>query len=164
MDPLVHTRDQRTVETVDFTRRTWSEEGEDCPISRKGDGHRFMRFTRCDYLEKGKTVTGLYYAELFVRFAAIVQKIRPHLAKKNVLFHHDNAPAHTSDLAKAKVVELGYELQPHPPYSPDLAKSVYNSILVFGSEIAQRNQRALKFCVPPYNPLFSYNGDRQKLV
>jgi len=35
-----------------------------------------------DYLEKGKTVTGLYYAELLGRFAAELQKIRPHLAKK----------------------------------------------------------------------------------
>jgi len=74
-----------------------------------------------DYLEKGKTVTGLYYAELLGRFAAELQKIRPHLAKKKVLFHHDNAPAHTSALPKAKLVELGYELLPLPPYSPDLA-------------------------------------------
>jgi len=62
-----------------------------------------------DYLEKGKTVD----AEL--------QKIRPHSAKKKVLFHHNDAPAHTSALAKAKLVELGYELLPHPPYFPDLA-------------------------------------------
>ncbi|EFN89072.1 Histone-lysine N-methyltransferase SETMAR, partial [Harpegnathos saltator] len=39
-----------------------------------------------------------------------------------VLFHHDNAPAHTSALAAVKLVELvPYELLPHPPYSPDLA-------------------------------------------
>jgi len=62
-----------------------------------------------DYLEKGKTVTGLYYAELLGRFAA------------ELLFYHNNAPANTSALAKAKLVELGYELLPHPPYSPDLA-------------------------------------------
>jgi len=74
-----------------------------------------------DYLDKGKMVTGLYYAELLGRFAAELQKIRPHLAKKKVLFQHDNAPAHTSALAKAKLVELGYELLPHPPCSPDLA-------------------------------------------
>ena len=36
-------------------------------------------------------------------------------------FHHDNAPVHTSAVATAKLVELGYELLPHPPYSPDLA-------------------------------------------
>jgi len=41
--------------------------------------------------------------------------------EEKVLFHHDNAPAHTSALAKAKLFELGYELLPHPPYSPDLA-------------------------------------------
>jgi len=66
-----------------------------------------------DYLEKGKTVTGLYYAELLGRFAAELQKIRPHFAKKKVLLHHENAPAHTSALAKVKMVELGYELLPH---------------------------------------------------
>jgi len=75
-----------------------------------------------DYLEKGKTVTGLHYAELLGRFAAELQKTRPHLANKKVLFHHDNAPPHTSALAKAKLVELTYELLPHPPYSPDLAQ------------------------------------------
>jgi len=65
-----------------------------------------------DYLEKDKTVTELYYAELLGRFAAELQKIRPHLAKKKVLFHYDNAPAHTSALSKSKLVELGYELLP----------------------------------------------------
>jgi len=44
-----------------------------------------------DYLEKGKTVKGLYYAVLIRRRIALT-----HLAKKKVLFHHDNAPAHTS--------------------------------------------------------------------
>jgi len=73
-----------------------------------------------DYLEKGKTVTGLYYAELLRRLAAELQNVRPHLANKKVLFHHDNAPAHTSALAKDKLVELG-EVLHHPPYSPDLA-------------------------------------------
>jgi len=74
-----------------------------------------------DHLEKGITVSGLHYADLLGRFAAELQKIRPHLAKKKVLFHHDNAPAHTSALAKAKMVDLGYELLPHPPCSSDLA-------------------------------------------
>jgi len=48
MDPLVHPRDQGTVETVDFTRRTCSEEDVNCPIGRKGDGHLFLGLTRCD--------------------------------------------------------------------------------------------------------------------
>jgi Transposase. len=72
-----------------------------------------------DYLKKGKTVTGLYYAKLLGRFDAELQKKRPYLAKKKVFFHHDNAPALTSAIATARLVELHYELLPHPPYSPD---------------------------------------------
>ena len=48
------------------------------------------------YLEKSKTATGLYYAELLGRFDAKLQNKWPHLAKKKVLFHHDNTVAHTS--------------------------------------------------------------------
>ena len=50
---------------------------------------------------------------------------RPHLAKKKVLFHQENAPAHKGAVAMAKLYELRYELVPHPPYSPDLAPSDY---------------------------------------
>ena len=37
----------------------------------------------------------------------------------------DNAPCHKSMKTMAKLSELGYELLPHPPYSPDLAPSDY---------------------------------------
>lgn len=74
-----------------------------------------------DYLQKGSTITGAYYAALLDTFHGELMKKRPHLAKKKVLFHHDNAPAHSSAVATAKLVELRYEMLPHPPYSPDLA-------------------------------------------
>lgn len=45
------------------------------------------------------------------------------MSKKKVLHHHDNAPAHSSSIATAKVVELRYELLPHTPYTTDLAPS-----------------------------------------
>lgn len=78
-----------------------------------------------DYLEKGKTITGEYYSKLLDRFDADLKQKRPHLAKKKVLFHQDNAPAHKCAVAMAKLYELRYELVPHPPYSPDLAPSDY---------------------------------------
>lgn len=79
-----------------------------------------------DYLEKGKTINGEYYANLLQRLSDEIKKKRPHLAKKKVLFHHDNAPAHTSAIAMAKIHELGFELVPHAPYSPDMAPSDYH--------------------------------------
>lgn len=52
--------------------------------------------------------TALYYVELLGRFDTGLQKKRPHLAKGKVLFHHYDAPAHTSVV---ELVELGYELR-----------------------------------------------------
>jgi len=74
-----------------------------------------------DFLEKGRTITGQYYSELLDRFDKKLKETRPHVTKKKVLFHHDNAPAHSSGVFAAKLHELRYELLPHPPYSPDLA-------------------------------------------
>jgi histone-lysine N-methyltransferase SETMAR len=54
-------------------------------------------------------------------FDDVLKEKRPHLTKKKVLFHQANAPAYRSLLVSAKLVELGCELLPHPPYSPDLA-------------------------------------------
>jgi len=43
--------------------------------------------------------------------------------RRGDLLLHDNAPAHTSAVATSAAGECGYELLPHPPYSPDLAPS-----------------------------------------
>lgn len=78
-----------------------------------------------DYLEKGRTITGEYYASLLDKLNDAIQAKRPHLAKKKVLFHQDNAPAHTSRVVAAKLHDLRFEVVPHAPYSPDLAPSDY---------------------------------------
>ena len=46
MDTSLHSRNKRTVKTVDFTRRMCSKEGENGSIDRKGHGHRFLGFPR----------------------------------------------------------------------------------------------------------------------
>lgn len=78
-----------------------------------------------DFLEHGRTITGSYYASLLDQLNDAIKVKRPHLAKKKVLFHQDNAPAHASHIVGAKLHELGYEVLPHAPYSPDLAPSDY---------------------------------------
>ena len=44
-----------------------------------------------DYLEEGRTITGAYYAALLDRLVDEIKKKRPHLKKKKILFHDDNA-------------------------------------------------------------------------
>ena len=78
-----------------------------------------------NYLEKEKYINSDYYIELLVRFKDEIAKKRPHLKKKKITFHQDNSPCHKSMKTMAKLSELGYELLPHPPYSPDLSPSDY---------------------------------------
>jgi [histone H3]-lysine36 N-dimethyltransferase SETMAR len=69
------------------------------------------------YREKGQTINNGYYIALLKRLNDEIKKKRPHLKKKKV--HQENAPVHISLKTTAKLHELGYELLPHPPYSPD---------------------------------------------
>ena len=48
------------------------------------------------------------------------------LTRKGVIFHQDNARPHTSLVTRKKLLELGWEVMPHPPYSPGLAPSDYH--------------------------------------
>ena len=66
-------------------------------------------------------ITGAHYVALLDPLDVALKKKRPRLAHKKVLFHQDNAPSYKCAVAMAKLFQLGYELIPHPAYSPDLA-------------------------------------------
>jgi len=70
-------------------------------------------------------INGDYYAVLLDRFNNTLKKNRPHLAKKKVLFHQDNARVHTCLAPIAKFNEFRYALLPHPAYSSDLVPCDY---------------------------------------
>ena len=42
---------------------------------------------------------------------------------QGVLFHQDNAPAHSLTVAMATICDCGFEIVSHPPHSPDLTPS-----------------------------------------
>lgn len=76
-----------------------------------------------DYLQKGATITGSYYAEQIQRLREAIKEKRRGKLSAVVLFHQDNAPPHKARVAMAAIKEAGFELMEHPPYSPDLAPS-----------------------------------------
>lgn len=78
-----------------------------------------------DILQAGHTINGPYYADLLRQLRRILPEKRKGLVRRGVLLLHDNAPAHTSDIASTAAEECGFALMPHPPYSPDLAPSDY---------------------------------------
>ena len=77
-----------------------------------------------DFLPKRSTITGVYNANLLDQLrTAIRKKKRRGKLSKGVLLQQDNARVHTCKVAMDTVERNGYDLIPHPAYSPDLAPS-----------------------------------------
>jgi histone-lysine N-methyltransferase SETMAR len=124
-----------TPETKEQTRQ-WKHSGSPCPKKAKVVllAGKFMPsffwdskgLLLIDYLPKGQTINGQYYVDLLEKLNIAIREKRPHLAKKKIIFHHDNARPHKCALTTAELAELNYEILPHPPYSPDLAPSYYH--------------------------------------
>ncbi|EFN86528.1 Histone-lysine N-methyltransferase SETMAR, partial [Harpegnathos saltator] len=92
-----------------------------------------------------------HYCNLLDQLDAKIREKRPGLQHKQIIFHQDNAPAHTSVLSMSKFNELKYKLLDHPPYSPDLAPSE----LVHTSVLSMSKFNELKYKLldrPPYSP------------
>ena len=78
-----------------------------------------------DYLDKGHTTTGAYYADYLRQLQEKITQIRSGKLTRGVLFHQGNAPAHTFTVAMAEILKCGFQLVEHSPYSLDLASSNY---------------------------------------
>lgn len=76
-----------------------------------------------DYLPQGQTITGNYYSKLLVSLRENIKEKRRGMLGKGVRLLHDNAPAHSAHVSLQTAHNCGYEILPHPAYSPDLAPS-----------------------------------------
>ena len=83
------------------------------------------RIILVDFFKGSKTTTGIYYEDFLRKFKAAVIKKSLGKLHRGILFHHDNAPAHSSRVARAVLREFFWEILSHPLYSPDLAPLDY---------------------------------------
>ena len=65
----------------------------------------------------------MYYANLLDQLRTAIREKRRGKLSKGVLLQQDNARVHTCKVSMDAVERNGYELIPHPAYSPDLAPS-----------------------------------------
>ena len=76
-----------------------------------------------DFLPKRSTITVVYYENLLDQLRTAIREKRRGKLSKGVLLQQDNARVHTCKVVMDAVERNGYELIPHPAYSPDLAPS-----------------------------------------
>lgn len=77
-----------------------------------------------ELLPPNTTVTADYYCLQLDRLNSALIAARPQLRKIYML--HDNARPHTAKVTRQKLLSFGWQVLPHPPYSPDIAPTDYH--------------------------------------
>ena len=109
--------------------RAWVPEAkdvQDATICCQGDGHSILGRNRRYYVglfTQKNYNTGVYYANLLDQLRTAIREKRRGKLSKGVLLQQDNARVYICKVAMDAVERNGYELIPHPAYSPDLASS-----------------------------------------
>ena len=78
-----------------------------------------------ELLDRNQTVNAELYVQQMQRLNNAIQQKRPD-RQYGVLLQHDNARPHIAIMTKEAIQTLGWEVLPHPPYSPDLAPSDFH--------------------------------------
>jgi len=79
-----------------------------------------------ELLDMNQTITAEVYCQQLDKLKSALAIKRPALTnRKGVILQQDNARPHTAKDTRKKLKEFGWEILPHPPYSPDIAPSDY---------------------------------------
>ena len=92
-----------------------------------------------ELLPTGSTITADAYCKQLDRVTAKLQG-----KKDRVYFLHDNVRPHIAKSTRQKLLELGWTVLPHPPYSPDLAPTDYHLFRSLASHLSTKKFDDLK--------------------
>jgi len=75
-----------------------------------------------EFVQRGQMVNTQLYQEVLARLWDAVFRKRPEFSENHTrMLQHENAPTHASLLIRSYLAKHQTLLEPHPPYSPDLA-------------------------------------------
>ena len=103
-----------------------------------------------EFLERGRTITAARYVQTLHKLRRALRDKRP---GRNFIILHDNARPHAARLTSEAIAKMGWEVLPHPSYSPDLAPFDYH---LFGfvkdqlrgqHETTEAIQKAVRQCL-----------------
>lgn len=120
-----------------------------------------------ELLEKNTTITAALYCNQLDRVAEKLERVRP--GHGQVRYLHDNARPHVANTTRQKLLDLQWEVLPHPPYSPDIAPTDYhlfNSLSSAMTDIEFENEAELDLWIHDFfssKPHEFYSDGIQKL-
>ncbi len=79
------------------------------------------------FFKPGETITALKYCPQLAEMHRKLHEKLPALVNRNgPILLHDNARPHVARVTQTKLNNLGIEVLPHPPYSPDLSPTNFH--------------------------------------
>ncbi|PNF36764.1 hypothetical protein B7P43_G11157 [Cryptotermes secundus] len=80
-------------------------------------------FNLAEFLEPRQTINAARYVQTLHKLRRALRDKRP---GRNIIILHDNARPHATGLTLKVIAKMGWEVLPHPSYSPDLVPSDYH--------------------------------------
>ena len=103
-----------------------------------------------EFVEHGRTITAARYVQTLHKLRRALRDKRP---GRNIIILHDNARPHAARLTSEAMAKMGWEVLPHPSYSPDLAPSDYHLFGFVKDQLRGRHetteaiQKAVRQCL-----------------
>lgn len=93
-----------------------------------------------ELLQPSETIDGALYRRQLIRLNRALQAKRPEYAERHtkIILQHDNARPHVAKVVQTYLKTCGWEILPHPPYSPDVAPSDYYLFRSMSSALSEQ--------------------------
>ena len=137
-------------------KRSWDKRNEPPPTTPKASLHpKKVTCIRWDWkgvlyyelLPENQTINSNKYCSQLDQLKAALDKKRPELVnRKRMIFHQGNARPHVSLMTRQKLLQLGWEVLIHPPYSPDIASSDFHLFHSLQNSLKGKNFNSLEDC------------------
>ena len=137
-------------------KRSWGKRNEPPPTTPKASLH--PKKVMCIWwdwkgvlyyklLPENQTINSNKYCSQLDQLKAALDEKHPELVnRKRIIFHQDNARLHVSLTTRQKLLQLGWEVLIHPPYSPDIARSGFCLFRSLHNSLNGKNFSSLEDC------------------
>ena len=100
-----------------------------------------------ELLPENQTINSNKYCPQLDQLKAALNEKCPELVnRKRIIFHQDNTRLHVSLMTRQKLLQLGWEVLIHPPYSPDIAPSDFHWFRSLQNSVNGKNFHSLEDC------------------
>jgi len=86
----------------------------------------WKRILYYELLPNNETINSEKYCSQLDELKTAIEQKRPEITNRKGVFHRDNVWPHVSLITRQKLLELGWDVLPQPPYSSDLAPSDFH--------------------------------------